>query len=441
MREMEGVEWVDKHQEGPRGRHGTLLRAGKSFSEHLAEHDTDIQAQQDSIAKSESTLPCPRITSGEWDPQIPTRKRLFDGYLLLGSRSTKPTEDTDAAVCIRAHCARIKDDRLRRESYISVQTPVSAHERNTDSTPLGLLHNTYKCTGNHAQGESLLFTLVFSLEPRHSFEMSQASSYNYGKFALGPVDPSTGKRTFIPSIASTHKVPAYNHTQASNAHVSGLRSEYSVAAIAQEDEEDSSEDTDDRSEEDDAEPEEGESERTDESDSESSEVISEDIARLGVEDGEGEESDNSDSGSGDATSTDEKNDEAVTSAEDDDDVDNDQPTMPPSILKTKTGPSTRRKSVVMIAPGFSAPETDPGYYKAQAKADKQILEKWFVSKSEAEEQADALARVKDRKKRWSAHEVASTGSGTMSSGTAQPIPPLTGSETDSRTTTTIAKTT
>ena len=32
MREMEGAEWVDKHQEGPIGRHGTLLRAGKSFS-------------------------------------------------------------------------------------------------------------------------------------------------------------------------------------------------------------------------------------------------------------------------------------------------------------------------------------------------------------------------------------------------------------------------
>jgi len=32
MREMEGVEWVDKQQEGPIGRHGTLLGVGKSFS-------------------------------------------------------------------------------------------------------------------------------------------------------------------------------------------------------------------------------------------------------------------------------------------------------------------------------------------------------------------------------------------------------------------------
>jgi len=96
--------------------------------------------------------------------------------------------------------------------------------------------------------------------------------------------------------------------------------------------------------------------------------------------------------------------------------------------------------VVVIAPGASAPETDPGYYKAQAKADKQILEKWFVSKSEAKEQADALARAKNRKKRWSAHEAASIGSVAMSTGTAQPNPQPTGSETGSRTTTTIAKT-
>jgi len=33
----------------------------------------------------------------------------------------------------------------RAESHTSpFISPVSAHERNTDSTPLGLLHNTYK---------------------------------------------------------------------------------------------------------------------------------------------------------------------------------------------------------------------------------------------------------------------------------------------------------
>jgi len=276
------------------------------------------------------------------------------------------------------------------------------------------------------------------------FEMSQATQSRSQQFTLGPIDPSTGKRTVVASDKGTYKVQAYNLTQATTPYVSGLVSAYSGAAAAREDDEDSSDDIDDQSEEDgapQAEPEEGESEGTDELDLDSSKEISEDIARLGVEDEEGGGSDNSDSGSGDAEYTDEGNDEAVASEDDDDDDDNDQPTMPPSILKTKTGPSTRRKSVVMIAPGFSAPETDPRYYRAQAKADKQILEKWFVSKSEAKEQANALARVKDRKKRWSAHEAASTGSGTMSSGTARPDPQPIGSETGSQTTTTVAETT
>lgn len=263
--------------------------------------------------------------------------------------------------------------------------------------------------------------------------MSQATQSRSQQFTLGPVDPSTGKRTVVASDRGTYKVQAYNLTQATTPYVSGLVSAYSGTAVARVDDEDSSDDTDDQSEEDDAAQanvEDSEGGEADESDSGSSDELSKDIARLEVEDGEGEESDNSDSGSGDATNRDEENDEAVTSAEDDDDDDNDQPTMPPSILKTKTGPSTRRKSVVMIAPGFSASETDPGYYKAQAKADKQILKKkWFVSGSEAREQEAALARVKNRKKRWSAHEAASIGSETMSTGTAQPIPPLIGSET------------
>lgn len=279
--------------------------------------------------------------------------------------------------------------------------------------------------------------------------MSQASSYNYENSPwVRSILQLESERLFIPSTASTHKVPAYNLTRASNAHVSGLCSEYSVAAIAKADDNDSSDGTDDQSEEDDgpqAEVEQGVDEGTDGSgsdssdSSDSSDEISEDVTRLAIQDEEGEGSDNSDSGSGDAENTDEENDEAVARADQEDD-DDDQPPMPTSILKT--GPSTRRKSVVMIAPDFSAPETDPGYYKAQAKADKQILKKkWFVSGSEAREQEAALARVKDRKKRWSAHEAASTGSGTMSSGTARPDPQPTGSEKDSRTTTTIARTT
>jgi hypothetical protein len=253
--------------------------------------------------------------------------------------------------------------------------------------------------------------------------MSRASQSNYQQFTLGPVD-STGKRTVVPisTTAGSYKVPAYNLTQSPNSHVSGSVSGYAASVKQEEgedeDEDDSDEDEDDSSDTDD---------RSDEN-----EAPQANLKEGEGEDGGEEESDNSDSGSGDAEDADEEDDEAVAS-EDDEDDEEDETTMPKSILKTS--PSTRRKSVVVEAPGVSDQQTDPWYYKTQAKADKKVLKReWLVSPGEKKEQREALKRAKERKKRWSEHGVSSTGSGTVTTGTSeQPISqPV--SEKDSRST-------
>ena len=126
------------------------------------------------------------------------------------------------------------------------------------------------------------------------FEMSQATQSRSQQFTLGPIDPSTGKRTVVASNEITYKVQAYNLTQTTTPYVSGLVSAYSGAAAARGDDEDSSDDTDDQSEENDAaqvNAEDSEGEEADGSDSGTSDELSEDIARLEVEDGEGGESD------------------------------------------------------------------------------------------------------------------------------------------------------
>jgi hypothetical protein len=118
---------------------------------------------------------------------------------------------------------------------------------------------------------------------------------------------------------------------------------------------------------------------------------------------------------------------------DEEEDDEDETTLPKSILKTS--PSTRRKSVVVSAPGVSDKITDPWYYKTQAKADKKVLgREWLVSPREKKEQRAALKRGKERRKRWSEHGLSSTGSGTVTTGTSeqptfQPV-----SEKDSRST-------
>jgi hypothetical protein len=102
---------------------------------------------------------------------------------------------------------------------------------------------------------SLFFHFVHfphSNYPSHSYEMSYASR-DGGKYTLGEINPSTGKRTLIRSTSTTdrYKVP-YDLIPASNTHVSGLVSAYSAGGTANEDEEDNSDDTNDQSEEGDA---------------------------------------------------------------------------------------------------------------------------------------------------------------------------------------------